>query len=304
MARLLLGLALLFAAFPVANGTAQEADHELAIVVSTHEVVIRSCPEPGCAGIDLLRLGDTVHVTGPIEDGYYPVESAGRAGYVWSLFLATPSNGTPVLHEGVAGCNRIALIFNLGQGSFDDPFSWDMLNYLKSESIPATMFIRAWWAAYYPAWAYDFDQSGFVVGIHGENDFSLQNQTPDEAMAMLLDAQATLYEAIGHNGDPVFTPADPDLDAETLSMVALAGYLPVIAGVSARDGQQDDNSSETVAANILDGAYDGAIIELHLDSQTGVASTAAALPGVVATLRDAGYTFVTIPDMAQPCPSN
>ncbi len=293
----------LLAVSPASPSPAQESDRtsELGMIVSTPEVVVRSCASPACDGILLLRLGDRLQVTGPAEDGYFPVESAGRSGYVWSLFVATPSAGTPVLRRGATGCNRIALIFNLGQGSFDDPFSWPMVDTLRNEGIAATMFIRSWWASYYPAWAYEFDQAGFAVGIHGEEGMSIQDQTPDAAMATILDAQSRLFEAMGRDPDTVFTPADPNTDPETLSMIAMAGYLPVIRGVSARDGHGSDVSAETVAANILEGARDGAIIELHLDSPTGVTSTAAALPGVIASLREEGYTFVTIPEMAQPC---
>jgi hypothetical protein len=47
--------------------------------------------------------------------------------------------------------------------------------------------------------------------------------------------------------------------------------------------------------------YDGAIVELHLDGPASATSTGVALPWIVDELRDAGYTFVTIPELARPC---
>ena len=240
-------------------------------------------------------------VTGATEDGYLPVRIGDQDGYAWSLFVASPSTGTPALERGTPGCDRVALIFNLGRGSFDDPFSWNMVDYLVAESVPATMFARAWWSSYYPAWAYELDQAGFVVGIHGEPGLSLNDQTAEAAMTTIVDAQTRLEAALGHAADPVFTPFDPDTDPEVLSMVALDGFLPVIADVQGHDGHDSGASPETVTANVLENVYDGAIIELHLDSPTGVSSTATALPGIVASLREEGYTFVTIPELAQPC---
>ena len=291
----------LLAAFPGAMVAAQDQASEFGIVVSTPDLLVRSCPSPDCEGLTMLRLGSILEVTGPEEDGYYPVRAGSTEGYAWSLFIATPSSGTPVMREGRPGCNRIALVFNLGRGDWDDPFSWAIVDYLKQEKVAATMFVRAWWASYYPAWAYDFDQAGFAVGIHGEPGLSLRNQTAEAAMGSVVDAQTRLEEAIGQAVDPVFTPYDRDTDPEVLSMVAMAGFLPVIPNVRARDGHESGASGETIAANILEGAHDGAIIELHLDTATGVTSTAAALPGVISTLRQQGYTFVTIPDLTRPC---
>jgi peptidoglycan/xylan/chitin deacetylase (PgdA/CDA1 family) len=299
--RLMMVIVLIGAGFPASFASAQDGASELGIVVSIPELVIRSCPSPSCDGVVVVSLGETMEVTGPAEDGYFPVRVRDKTGYAWSLYVATPSTGTPVLREGTPGCNRVAFIFNLGQGDFSDAFSWNTVNYLKQESVAATMFVRAWWASYYPAWAYEFDQAGFVVGIHGEAEMSLDDQTIEQAMAMIEDTRTRLEEAVGHAVDPVFTPAEPDADPQLLSMVALAGFLPVIAGVQARDGHNSDVSVETVTANILDGVYDGAIVELHLDSPSGVNSTSLALPGVIATLREQGYTFVTIPDLARPC---
>jgi peptidoglycan/xylan/chitin deacetylase (PgdA/CDA1 family) len=292
---------MLFTSIPGALVSAQEDFSELGIVVSIPELVIRSCPNPACDGIALVALGETMEVTGPAEDGYFPVRVRATTGYAWSLYVATPSAGTPVLREGTPGCNRVAFIFNLGRGDFNDAFSWNTVNFLRQESIAATMFIRAWWASYYPAWAYEFDQAGFMVGIHGEAGMSLEDQTIEQALAMIQDTNTRLEEAMGRPADPVFTPAERDADPALLSMIALAGFLPVIPEVRARDGHGSDVSAETVTANILEGVYDGAIVELHLDSPSGVNATALALPGVVAALRDEGYTFVTIADLARPC---
>jgi peptidoglycan/xylan/chitin deacetylase (PgdA/CDA1 family) len=289
---------------PTASSGAARQDApatEFGMVVSTPELVIRSCASPACDGLGVIQLGESMTVTGPAENGYLPVRANQIDGFVWSLFVATPSAGTPVLRQGSPGCDRIALVFNLGQGTFDDPFSWDMVNFLVAEDVAATMFARAWWASYYPAWAYELDQDGFVVGIHGEDGLSLRDRTTEAAIATIIDTKVRLEEAIGKPVDPVFTPAPGATDQDVLSMVALAGFLPVIPGVNAGDGHGSSLSSESIAANILEGAEDGAIIELHLDTPTGVSATAAALPGVVAELRSRGFTFVTIPDLARPC---
>jgi peptidoglycan/xylan/chitin deacetylase (PgdA/CDA1 family) len=215
--------------------------------------------------------------------------------------VASAYTGTPSLTEGMPGCKRVALIFNVGKGDWNDPMSWDIVNYLIDEKVKATMFIRGWWAAYYPAWVQEFDAAGFVIGTHGEAGLGLDNRTTESVMLEIADATGEIDKALGQASDPIFSPADPAGDPRVHSMIAFAGYLPVLWQVEAGDGRDSTASAEEVTKNVLDGAYDGAIIELHLDTPTAVSATAPALPAIIAGLRDDGYQFVTIPEMAQPC---
>ncbi len=55
---------------------------------------------------------------------------------------------------------------------------------------------------------------------------------------------------------------------------------------------------------MVNGAYDGAIVEFHIDGPATSVSTGRALPRIIQTLRTRGYTFVTIPQLATPCGSS
>ena len=52
----------------------------------------------------------------------------------------------------------------------------------------------------------------------------------------------------------------------------------------------------------MSSVHDGAIVELHLDGPASAESTGLALPRVIRDLRAQGYRFVSIPEMAAPCP--
>jgi peptidoglycan/xylan/chitin deacetylase (PgdA/CDA1 family) len=83
-------------------------------------------------------------------------------------------------------------------------------------------------------------------------------------------------------------------------MIAFAGYLPVIWGVDSKD-LADNATADSVAAEVIDNVYDGAIVQMHLDASNSAGVTAAALPTIITSLKNDGYTFVTIPEMALPC---
>src|SRR5215207_4346309 len=132
---------LVAAAVPV---VAQEAAvREAGAVVGTTGLNIRECPDVSCGSRGLAQLLDPIIVTGPEEGGYLPVEWAGKSGWAWHLYVATPSRGTPFLEQGTPGCKRVAFIFNIGIG---EPLQIHPLLWLKAEGVPATLFPMGWWA--------------------------------------------------------------------------------------------------------------------------------------------------------------
>ena len=141
----LLQLALLAQLFTAAvPAIAQDvAEREAGVVVGTTGLNIRECPDVSCGSEGLAQLEDPIIVTGPEEDGYLPVEWAGKAGWAWNLYVATPSRGTPFLEQGTPGCNRVAFIVNIGIG---EPLQTHPLLWLKAEGVPATLFPMGWWA--------------------------------------------------------------------------------------------------------------------------------------------------------------
>ena len=62
---------------------------EAGTVVGTTGLNIRECPDVSCGSRGLAQLEDPIIVTGPEEDGYLPVEWAGKSGWAWHLYVAT-----------------------------------------------------------------------------------------------------------------------------------------------------------------------------------------------------------------------
>jgi peptidoglycan/xylan/chitin deacetylase (PgdA/CDA1 family) len=275
---------------------------EVGIVVNTSAINIRECPRSDCASIGGVNLGEDLEVLGPPENGFLPVKHGKDQGWAYYLFIASSYTGTPTLTEGEPGCKRVALIFNVGVGEPGAGLSWDVINALENQSVPATIFVQSWWAAYYPAYVADFANRGFVIGTHGDSDLELADRTTEDVMLDIAGSTAEIDTALGAPGasDPIFTPASTDADFRVLSMIAFAGYLPVIWGVDSKD-LADNATADSVTAQVIDNVYDGAIVQMHLDASNSAGVTAAALPTIITSLKNDGYTFVTIPEMALPC---
>jgi peptidoglycan/xylan/chitin deacetylase (PgdA/CDA1 family) len=275
------------------------AIREAGVVVGTTGLNIRACPDVSCGSRGLAQLEDPIVVTGSEEDGYLPVEWAGKSGWAWNLYVSTPSRGTPFLEKGTAGCKRVAFIFNIGIG---DPLQIHPLLWLKDEGIPATLFPMGWWALAFPDDMRTIAMLGFPIGTHGDVRLNLTGFSDDEVVTDLRDSATHIRQVIGKDPVPYFTAFAADIDERVRSLVASEGYLPVAWEVPA-DDWGEDISAEYVYDRVVPNVEDGAIVEFHLDGPSSKQATAVALPQIVEALRERGFQFVTIPDMAQPCPA-
>jgi peptidoglycan/xylan/chitin deacetylase (PgdA/CDA1 family) len=291
-------LAQLFTA--TAPAVAQDtAIPEAGVVVGTTGLNIRECPDVSCGSRGLAQLEDPIIVTGPEEDGYLPVQWAGKSGWAWHLYVATPSRGTPFLEKGTPGCKRVALIVNIGIG---EPLQTHPLLWLKAEGVPATLFPMGWWALAFPDDMRTIAMLGFPIGTHGDVRLNLTGFSDDEVITDLRDSATHIREVIGKDPVPYFTAYAADMDERVRGLVASEGYLPVAWDVPA-DDWGEDISAEYVFKRVVPNVEDGSIVEFHLDGPSSKEATAVAIPRIVEALRDQGYHFVTIQDMAQPCPA-
>ena len=275
------------------------AEREAGVVVGTTGLNIRECPDVSCGSEGLAQLEDPIIVTGPEEDGYLPVEWAGKAGWAWYLYVATPSRGTPFLEQGTPGCNRVAFIVNIGIG---EPLQTHPLLWLKAEGVPATLFPMGWWALTFPDDMRTIAMLGFPIGTHGDVRLNLTGFADDEVVTDLRDSATHIRQVIGEDPVPYFTAFAADMDERVRSLVAREGYLPVAWDVPA-DDWGEDISADYVFDRVVPNVEDGSIVEFHLDGPSSGQATAVAIPRIVEALRERGYQFVTIQDMAQPCPA-
>ncbi|HYO31027.1 MAG TPA: polysaccharide deacetylase family protein [Thermomicrobiales bacterium] len=264
-------------------------------VVSSQPVNVRECPRADCAVRFGVRPGETLDETGPATDGWLPVERDGIKGYAWSLYVA--AGATPELSRGAPGCNRVALIVNLGVNyeTRMEPLEW-----LAERDIPATIFAMGQWADQNPDELRRMAELGFPIGSHGDQRNELTGLGDGAVTADVRAAEAAIAAVIGEKPAPYFTPFSAATDERVRSLVAAAGYLNVGWDVAA-DDWDFGVTADDVFMNVVPNVVDGSIVEFHLDAPTSAESTRVAIPWIVERLERKGYEFVTISDMALPC---
>lgn len=293
---ILASLALPLAASMALNGSVRAAQPS-AVVAGTNELEIRSCPTPRCQVGSRAPRGAAVEILQEADETMVEVAYQDATGFANRYYLISDPAHPPYLVAGEPGCARVAWIFNVGVGA--EPAT-GILDTLAAEGVPATMFVMGWWASQHPAILERMVAEGYIIGSHGDQANEFTGISDAAIVEDLRNAAAGIEHAIGRPPDPYFTPYAAATDERVRAIVAAEGYLNVGWEVPAAD-YGADATADGVYARVMDNIYDGAIVELHLDGPASAESTGTALPWMIRDLRAQGYTFVTIPEMAQPC---
>lgn len=174
-----------------------------------------------------------------------------------------------------------------------------LLETLEREAVRATLFIQGRWAEAYPRVAAEIGRAGHLIGNHSHYHARLPLLTPDGLASDVAAAAAAITDVTGADPLPWFRcpfgsgQEDPELLAQLNSL----GYRNVGWDVDARDwdgGAANDLEERVVRETLVRG--DGGIVLMHGWPKR----TADALPAIVARLREAGATFVSVAELESP----
>lgn len=169
-----------------------------------------------------------------------------------------------------------------------------ILDTLHDEGVAATVFVQGRWAQAYPDTARRIAEEGHLVGHHSHYHARMPLLVGDALPQDVADGAAAIEAATGRDPRPWFRcpfGAGHD-DTRVLDQLASLGYRNVHWDVELEDWEPW-RTGPAIAADAVAGASsagDGAVILLH----TWPGGTGDAVAPMIAGLRDAGATFVTI----------
>lgn len=301
--------AVLGAATALAGTVGGRAAPATATVVGTEALLLHADPDGGgtvgSPSSQTILLGTEVELpdSGPPDDPasgcYIRVRTGGAEGFAQDRYLRDRDRPAPYPLKGEPGCSQLAFIFNVGVGFEPD---LGILDTLRSERVPAAMFVMGWWADRRPpALALArMIEDGHVIGSHGYEALELTERSDEEVAADVLAATAAIERAAGEPPARLFTPYVAAMDERVRSVVAGTGSLPIARTVAAAD-YGEVATADGVWEHVMADVHDGALIEFHLDGPASAESTGEILPSLIHRLRDDGYQFVTDPEMLEPC---
>lgn len=194
----------------------------------------------------------------------------------------------------------MALTFDAGS---DTGFTTQILDTLAAEGIPATFGLTGAWAEANAGHTARIAAAGHQLVNHTWDHRSFTGVSARPAVQAAADrrdqlerTEAAIVGITGRTTKPWFRPPYGDFDASVNADVGAAGYRWNVLWTVDSLGWQG-LSPAAITARCLEGAAPGAIYLFHV----GAASQdAAALPAIVAGLRERGYSFGTVAEVVGP----
>jgi peptidoglycan/xylan/chitin deacetylase (PgdA/CDA1 family) len=212
-----------------------------------------------------------------------------------------PGDGSParVITRGPTTSRTVALTFDAGS---DRGFVAQILDTLASEGVVASFGLTGVWAERNPDIVARIANDGHAIINHSYSHASFTGNSTDgrpltqaQRFAELDRAEAVIAGITGRSTKPLFRSPYGDYDASTNRDVGARGYaFNVLWTVDSR-GWLGIPASE-ITAHCLRMAIPGAIYVFHVGSAS---QDGPALPAIIAGLREAGYSFVSVLDYAR-----
>ncbi|MGB0560752.1 MAG: polysaccharide deacetylase family protein [Spirulinaceae cyanobacterium] len=181
--------------------------------------------------------------------------------------------------------------------TFDDgpsvEFSNSILYILDKYNIKATFFLLGRNVQKYPERARQMYEKGHALANHSWSH-PYRQQTPESAAAELNNTSVWIEKATGVKSK-FFRPPGGFLHNGLADYALQQGQTVVMWSADSRDYYA---SSAKIFQNVVNQASPGGIILLH-DGGGDRTTTVAALPKIIETLLQQGYTFVTLPELME-----
>jgi peptidoglycan/xylan/chitin deacetylase (PgdA/CDA1 family) len=180
----------------------------------------------------------------------------------------------------------VALTFDDGPGRYTPT----ILRILTRMRAAATFFVIGRLARAYPRLVAEEARDGFVIGDHTETHPPLAALSSSEQTAEIADAAASIHRAGAPRPD-LFRPPYGSFDQSTLAILRSLRMLMVLWSADTKDYAQPGVGRISYTA--ISGGQPGEIVLMH-DGGGARAQTVAALPRIIARLRERGFHLVTV----------
>lgn len=188
---------------------------------------------------------------------------------------------------------KVALTFDDGP---DTRFTPKVLDALKANQVKATFFVLGAMANTHPDVIKRIVNEGHVIGNHSYSHENLPKLSVDKFQNQIESTETILQNLIGY-APRLIRPPYGAINEEQVKWIADHHYLIVNWNVDSLDWKS--LNSDQVLHNIIQQTKPGSIILQHsggADSQD-LSGTVQAIGPLIAKLKAAGYTFVTVPEL-------
>jgi peptidoglycan/xylan/chitin deacetylase (PgdA/CDA1 family) len=198
----------------------------------------------------------------------------------------------------------IAFTFDACGGKNGNGYDKELINYLRSEKVPATLFVTGKWIdAQFNVFIDLSRDSLFEIENHGLNHrpcstegksvYGIQGTSDAGEAFDEIEANARKIEAITNHLPCFYRSATAFIDEACVSMAARLGIEVISYQVLSGDAVPFTPDS-VIEENVLKNIVPGAIVIMHFNHPEW--NTKEAMQKIVPKLRELGYTFALLKD--------
>lgn len=166
----------------------------------------------------------------------------------------------------------------------------DILNALRVSGVRATFFMVEFWTDKYADYVKKIDAAGHEIGTHSSTHSYMSKQNAEEIKLELSTSSQKIEEITGKKVE-LFRPPYGDYDNELIKTASELGFYTIQWDTDSLDWK--DLSATDIAMRVINGVQSGSIILMH---NNGL-HTAEAVPIILETLKNRGYSFVPIGEL-------
>ena len=195
---------------------------------------------------------------------------------------------------------RVLPIYSVGREdktvaiSFDCAWGTDytdkILEALRISDVKATWFMVEFWTEKYPEYVKKIDRAGHEIGTHSATHSYMSKQNAEEIRLELKTSSQAITDITGKKVE-LFRPPYGDYNDRLIKTASEEGFYSIQWDVDSLDWR--DLSATDLSMRVINGVKNGSIILMH---NNGL-HTAEAIPIILETLKNRGYTFVPIGEL-------
>ena len=183
--------------------------------------------------------------------------------------------------------NKISISFDCAWGV---EYTDAILGHLQDANVRATFFSVQFWTEKYPEYVKKISEAGHEFGTHSSTHSYMSKQSETEIRAELKSSAEAIRNITGKEVT-LFRPPYGDYDDLLIQTATDLGLYTIQWDVDSLDWK--DLSANDIAMRIINRTREGSIILCHNNGK----HTAEALPIVLDTLKNKGFTFVPIGEL-------
>ncbi len=191
---------------------------------------------------------------------------------------------------------------NLEKGLTGSYYNEKVIEILRREKVPATLFLSGLWVEAYPEATWDLSQDPlFEIGNHSYSHptfawpcFHLKPISEGEKEREISRAQEIIFKKTGRYPRLFRFPGGCYKKSDLL-LTQKNGLTTVHWNVDGRDAF--NTNEKQILSAVKKETKPGSILIFHLNGNKNAPLTAVALPEVIKILREKGYRFVKVSDL-------